>query len=150
MVGQKEVVFNVLREFVVGVKEDIGCGLNVRKCKTYNIQLGECEDAKREGRITDESRHLEEGIYMTDRGEKLRGVIIFNVPVGEEEYAMHVLRDKAEKVKKITKDYTRNLEEKNPHEMWTMLQFFLQHRITYWPRICTPEEIGEMAELVDE
>ena len=49
-----------------------------------------------------------------DRGEKLRGVTIFNVPVGEDEYIRHVLRDKAEKVKKTTKDYTRDMEEETP------------------------------------
>ena len=31
-----------------------------------------------------------------------------------------------------------------------MLQFSLQHRITYWLRTCTPEETEEMAEHVDK
>jgi hypothetical protein len=30
-----------------------------------------------------------------------------------------------------------------------MLQFSLQHRITYWLRTCTPEETEEMAKHVD-
>jgi len=30
-----------------------------------------------------------------------------------------------------------------------MLQFSLQHRVTYWLRTCTPEEIEEMAETMD-
>ena len=42
-----------------------------------------------------------------------------------------------------------DLEEKYPHEMWTMLQFSLQHRITYWLRTCTPEETEEMVAHVD-
>jgi hypothetical protein len=66
-------------------------------------------------------------------------VTIFNVPVGEEEYVKHVLRDKAKKVNKITRDYTWDLEEENPHELCNMLPFSLQHRITYCLRICTPE-----------
>ena len=127
----------------------MGSSKNVKMCKIYNMYSRECEDARREGFILDDLGHLEERIYMTDQGEKLRGVTIFNVPVGEEEYVMHVLRDKAEKMKKITKDYTRDMEEENHHELWTMLQFSLQHRITYWLRICTPEETTEMAWLVD-
>ncbi len=30
-----------------------------------------------------------------------------------------------------------------------MLQFSMQHRITYWLRTCTPEETEQMAEYVD-
>ena len=30
-----------------------------------------------------------------------------------------------------------------------MLQFSLQHRVTYWLRTCTPEETKEMAKTVD-
>ena len=41
------------------------------------------------------------------------------------------------------------LEEDYPHELWTMMQFSLQHRITYWLRTCTPEEMQELAEHVE-
>jgi len=30
-----------------------------------------------------------------------------------------------------------------------MLQFSLQHRVTYWLRTCTPKETEEMVETVD-
>ena len=42
MVGPKELIFEVVRQFANGVKEDTSCGLNVRKCKMYNINEGEC------------------------------------------------------------------------------------------------------------
>jgi hypothetical protein len=42
-----------------------------------------------------------------------------------------------------------DLEEKYPQELWTMLPFSLQHRVTYWLRTCTPEETEEMARHVD-
>jgi hypothetical protein len=39
----------------------------------YNMHSRECEDDRRKSFIPDELRHLEEGIYMTGQGEKLRG-----------------------------------------------------------------------------
>ena len=74
---------------------------------------------------------------------------IFNVPIGEDEYVANVLRNKAEKVGRLARKHTRDLEEGNPHELWTTLQFSLHHRNTYWLRTCTPEETEEMALLVD-
>jgi len=46
---------------------------------------------------------------------------IFNVPGGEERYVEVKLRDKAMQVKKTTKTYVRDLGDKYPQEMWTML-----------------------------
>jgi hypothetical protein len=42
-----------------------------------------------------------------------------------------------------------DLGDEYPQELWTMLQFSLQHRVTYWLRTCTPEETQEMAETMD-
>ncbi len=43
----------------------------------------------------------------------------------------------------------QDLGDEYPQELWTMLQFSLQHRVTYWLRTCTPEETEEMAATVD-
>jgi hypothetical protein len=79
----------------------------------------------------------------------LRGLTIFNVPVGEERYVVVKLREKATHVEDTTKFDVRDLGDEYPQELWTMLQFSLQHRITYWLRTCTPEETAEMAGRVD-
>ena len=77
---------------------------------------------------------------MNESGEILRGLLIFNVPVGEERYVAAILRDKARQVGKVTRQYVEDLEEEYPHELWTMLQFSLHHRVTYWLRTYTSEE----------
>ena len=48
--------------------------------------------------------------------------------------------------RKYVKD---DLEDDYPHELWTLLQYSLHHKITYWLRTCTSEETEEMSELVD-
>ena len=49
----------------------------------------------------------------------------------------------------MTVAYVRDLGDKYPQELWTMLQFSLQHRITYWLWTCTPSETAKMARHVD-
>ena len=60
-----------------------------------------------------------------------------------------MLREKAKKVEGTTRRYMEDLEDQYPQELWTMLQFSLQHRVMYWLRTCTPEETEEMATHVD-
>jgi hypothetical protein len=55
----------------------------------------------------------------------------------------------AKNVERTTRRYVEDLEEKYPQELWTMLRFSLQHRLTYWLRTCTLEETEEMARHVD-
>ena len=47
---------------------------------------------------------------------RLRGIQIFNVPMGEERYVAAVLREKARKVENTTRRYVEDLEEQYPHE----------------------------------
>ena len=149
MIGPPDLVFRVLAEFTVGIKEDCGCELNVGKCKMYNNEEGACEAARRAGYIPKELQHLQEGTHVNESGDRLRGPTIFNVPVGEEMYVAVKLRDKAMQVKKMTEAYVKDLGDEYPKELWTMLQFSLQHRITYWLRTCTPGETTKMAWHVD-
>ena len=68
---------------------------------------------------------------MNETGDVLRGLLIFNVPGGEIRYVAALLRDKAQQVRPVTRQYVEDLEEEYPQEQWTMLQFSLQHRIPY-------------------
>ncbi len=86
MIGPPEHVFKVLAEFAAGLKEDIGCELNIKKCKMFSNAEGACEAARRAGYILEELQHLHEGVHVNEGGVRLRGVTIFNVPVGEERY----------------------------------------------------------------
>jgi hypothetical protein len=72
------------------------------------------------------------------------------VPAEEEKYTREVLIDKAEQVRKVIRDNVKDVEDEIPQELWKMLQFSLQHRITYMLRVCTPEETTEITTLVDE
>ena len=95
MMGPMEVVFKVLEEFAVGIRDDHGCHLNARKCKMYNMEEGRCEEARRAGHIPESLQHVQEGVYVNESGERLKGIQIFNVPVGENMYVEAILRQKA-------------------------------------------------------
>jgi len=150
VMGPMEVVFQVLEEFSVGNTEDHGCPLNARMCKMYIMEEGKCEEGRMEGHIPESLQHVHEGIYVNESGDRLKGIVIFNVPVGENRYVEAILRQKARKIEQNTRQYVEDLEEKYPHEMWTMLQFSLQHKIAYWLHTYTPEETEEMAKRVDD
>ena len=70
-------------------------------------------------------RAREFGVHVTESGDLLRGLKIFNVPVGEEKFVEVKLREKAMHVRKTTEAYVRDLGDEYPHELWTMLQFSL-------------------------
>jgi len=104
MIGPPEMVYKVLVEFATWIKEERGCELNISKCNIFSNEEGACEAARRAGYIPDELLHLQEGMYINESGERLRGVAIFNVQVGEEKYVqVKLTRDKAMHVKKTTK-----------------------------------------------
>ena len=86
---------------------------------------------------------------MTGAGHLMRGLKILNVPVGEERYVVVKLREKAAQVEDTTKSSVMDLGDEYHQELWTMLHFSLQPRITYWLRTCTSEETAEMAGRVD-
>ncbi len=68
--------------------------------------------------------------------------------MGEEKFVEVKLREKAMQVRKTTEAHVRDMGDEYPQELWTMLQFSLQHRITYWLRTCTLTEATEMAKHV--
>jgi hypothetical protein len=103
----------------------------------YSRKEGVCETSRLEGYIPAGIEHIEEGAYMNESGEILRGLQIFDIPVGEERYVTTVLREKARQVGKVTRHYVEEIEEEIPQELWTLLQFSSQHRITYRLRTCT-------------
>jgi hypothetical protein len=90
-----------------------------------------------------------EGIFVNEAGDRLRGVTIFNVRIGEPAYVEAVLRNEAHEVADVAREYIDDPEEEYPPELWTLPEYSPQHNIIYWLRTCTPEETEEMAELVD-
>jgi len=117
LVGPKEIIFEVLAEFAEGIERDHGCALNARKCKMHSWTEGACAAARREGHIPAAMEHIQEGTDVNESGEILRGLLIFNVPVGEERYVAAILRDKAKQVGHVTRQYVEDLEEEYPHEL---------------------------------
>jgi hypothetical protein len=112
-----------LAEFAKGINEDCGCDLNVAKCKMYSPEKGACVAARMAGYATKELQHLQEGVHVSGAGHLLRGLRIFNVPVGEERYIVVRLREKATQVEDTKESYVRDQGDEYPHELWTMLQF---------------------------
>ena len=51
---------------------------------------------------------------MSGAGHLLRGLTIFNVPVGEERYVAVKLREKATQVEDTTKSYVKDLWDEYP------------------------------------
>ncbi len=68
----------------------------------YNKEEGVCEAARRTGLIPEEPMHLREGAHVHESGELLRGLTIFNVPVGEDKFVEVKLREKAHQVERTT------------------------------------------------
>ena len=52
--------------------------------------------------------------YINESGERLRGMHIFNVPMGEDRYFEAILRQKAKNVEKVTERYVEDLVEEYP------------------------------------
>jgi hypothetical protein len=73
---------------------------------------------------------MEEGVYVNENGDKLRGVTVFNVPIGEPEYEETVLKNKSRELARVARKYIEDLEEEYPQNLWTLLQYSLQHMIT--------------------
>jgi Ser-tRNA(Ala) deacylase AlaX len=46
--------------------------------------------------IPKELIHMKEGVYVTESGDRLKVITIFNMPIGEPEYVARVVRDKAD------------------------------------------------------
>ncbi len=86
---------------------------------------------------------------MTDDGQIGKGIEVFSSPIGDETFTKKIMKIKAHQVCDVVKDYIVDLQEEHPQELWTMLQYSLHHKVTYWLRTCTPEETKEMAEMVD-
>jgi hypothetical protein len=75
---------------------------------------------------------MEEGVHVKNNGDNLlKGITVFNVPIGEPTYVEAVLRNKATEVAEVARKYLEDLEDDYPQELWTLSQYSMQHRITY-------------------
>ena len=57
---------------------------------------------------------MEEGVYITESGECLKGITVFNVPIGEPDYVEAVLCKKAMEITEEARAYVENLEDEYP------------------------------------
>jgi hypothetical protein len=92
---------------------------------------------------------MQEGIYGNNDGDIVRGVQIFYVLMGEADYVAAVLRAKASQVIATTRNYAVDLSDDHLPELWIILQYSLQHMVTYSLRTYTPAETEVMVSLVD-
>jgi len=114
MVGPREVVFKVLAEFAEGTRQGTGCKLVAKKCMMYSSDATTWHDCIQNRLILEEPRLMEKGIYVNENGDMLKGVTVFNVPIGEPEYVETVLKNKALEVARGARKYIEDLEEEDP------------------------------------
>ena len=63
------------------------------------------EDCKTRDLIPENLSSIQEGVKIDADGERMRGVTIYNVPIGEPGYVEEILGNKATEVAKVTMDY---------------------------------------------
>ncbi len=73
--------------------------------------------------LPEEMSDVEEGTYLAATGDLNRGVHVFNALIGKPKFIAEVLNNKAHGVCRAIKDYTSNLQDEQPQEMRTMLQY---------------------------
>ncbi len=99
-----------------------------KKCRMFSLDERAWKVCRGRKLIPNNLSHTEEGIYVTENGDRLRGIPIFNVPIGKPRYVEAVLRKKADEVANITRVYVLELKEEYPQKLWTLLQYSLSHR----------------------
>ena len=78
-------------EFANGIRESNGCELVARKCIIYSLDDGAWEDCSTRGLIPEEPSLMKQGVHATENGDCLKGITVFNVPIGEPGYGEAVL-----------------------------------------------------------
>jgi hypothetical protein len=79
--------------------------------------------ARMAGYIPEELQHLQEGVHVSGAGHLLRGLAIFNVPVGEERYVAVKLREKATQVEDTTESYVKDMGDEYPRNFGRCCSF---------------------------
>ena len=97
----------------------------------YSLDEGAWEDCISRGLIPEELSFVEEGVHIDNNGNVLKGITVFNVPIGDLAYVEAVLWKKAKEVVEVARKYVDDLEDDYPQELWTLLQYSLHHKITY-------------------
>ena len=143
--GPAHVVFQAIATFAAEVEEDTGNRLNIAKCKGYSPG----QDWEALKWIPGYPTGLKEGSLTCPDGGVCKGIKVFNVPLGEPKFVEAVLAEKAMQVDELSAMYVESLADEYPQELWSMIYYSLQHKITYWLRNMTPDETAQLAEAVD-
>ena len=91
------------------------------KCKFYSPNASTWEGIRIRNIISENLKHIQDGIFINNDGDKLRGVHVFNVPVGDANYIATILQTKASQVTSSTRKYVEDLADDHPQEQWAML-----------------------------
>ena len=129
-VGPRDVVFTVLSSFATRIREETSGKLVPRKCKWYCPDPSAAEEIAERGLIPEDLIDIEEGTYLATNGDLYVGIHVFNAPIREPYLVAKVLKEKAHDVCGVIHDYSTDLQDDHHQEMWTMLQNYLQHRVT--------------------
>ena len=115
----------------------------------FNMDDGAWEVCQTRDLVSESLGSIEKGVHIDADGKRLRGLTIFNVPIGEHGYMEKILRNKAIEVAKVNMEYVCYLEKNYPHELCTMWQYSTQHMVTYWLRTCTHGKTEEIDKIVE-
>ncbi len=81
------------------------------KCKFFSRDVGAVADFNNRNLIREDLKHMQEGIHVINTGDRLRGIHVFNVLIGEPNYVATILRDK---VGDTTKVCLRDIADEHP------------------------------------
>jgi hypothetical protein len=95
------------------------------------LDAGAWQDCNERDLISEELGLMEEGIFVNEDGDRLRGVTFFNVPIGEPAYVEAVLRNKAHEIARVASAYMDDMKEEYPQELWTVMKYSPTMR-RYW------------------
>ena len=80
----------------------------------YSLDEGAWEDYIARGPIPEKLNLMEEGVHVNNNGDYLNMIMVFNVPIGKPRYIETVLRNKANEVAKVARNYAEDLENDYP------------------------------------
>jgi hypothetical protein len=152
IIGRPEVVFPIIGEHKEELAK-IGLELNINKTKCYIH-----EDYRNEEyhRLRIEAG-INEGVMEDDNGNKLYGMKICSIPIGEDAYKREWLQQKSEE---ISQQITTVGEKADPITffaeelpgvqcLWLLLSNCLQYKSEYWLRHLPPSKTKEFSKTID-
>ena len=147
-VGPPEVVFPALERFAQRLHDATGLEVQQSKydCWSPEYDLERCPWRARVGaavggEVVDDAAHPR-------YGERVAGVMIGGVPVGEDTYVQEVMRRKADEIVSYIDTTVSSLRDR-PHSAWSALFYCCASRLDHWLRHLPPYLVRPAALRVD-